>query len=229
MFKAVLLDAGGVLLDESAMEQRVAELIVQTLNQVRPDYSLDQYWKDIQEAVDRFAPKAYAYVIWKYCDGDKSLFDKLHRDFHRRDNEAAIPMLPMPGIEKELHELGKRYALVAAGQYGARLYKVLDQIGVSGLFANRLSQDDFSITKPDPRYLIMLAEQAGFKPSECIMVGDRIDNDVIPAKQAGMGTVLVRTGIHRNQRSRLPHELPDIEQPTTNGLAMAIINCFGLR
>ena len=55
------------------------------------------------------------------------------------------------------------------------------------------------------------------------MVGDRIDNDIIPAKQNNMGTVFVRTGIYKSQRPRIPEEVPDIILDELNGLADKII------
>nr|MBN2277492.1 HAD hydrolase-like protein [candidate division Zixibacteria bacterium] len=41
------------------------------------------------------------------------------------------------------------------------------------------------------------------------MIGDRADNDIIPAKTIGMKTVLVLIGAHRCQQLRLPGERPD--------------------
>jgi ribonucleotide monophosphatase NagD (HAD superfamily) len=42
------------------------------------------------------------------------------------------------------------------------------------------------------------------------MVGDRIDKDIIPAKMVGMKTIRVKTGIHKNQKPRIPEEIPDL-------------------
>ena len=41
------------------------------------------------------------------------------------------------------------------------------------------------------------------------MVGDRIDNDIAPAKALGMAAILLRGGRHRRQRPRSPAEEPD--------------------
>ena len=46
-------------------------------------------------------------------------------------------------------------------------------------------------------------------PADCIMVGDRIDNDIVPAKALGMAAILLRSGRHRRQRPRSPAEEPD--------------------
>jgi beta-phosphoglucomutase-like phosphatase (HAD superfamily) len=60
------------------------------------------------------------------------------------------------------------------------------------------------------------------KPAECIMVGDRIDNDIVPAKILGMRTVLIRTGRHREQQVRLWDELPDAQAVYAAGILRAI-------
>ena len=40
---------------------------------------------------------------------------------------------------------------------------------------------------------------AGCRPEEAVMVGDRLDNDIFPAKALGMGTVWVRQGLAVHQ------------------------------
>jgi ribonucleotide monophosphatase NagD (HAD superfamily) len=55
------------------------------------------------------------------------------------------------------------------------------------------------------------------------MVGDRIDKDIIPAKQLGMKTIRVRWGLHRNQNPRSDEEHPDIELNSVVGLAKSIM------
>jgi putative hydrolase of the HAD superfamily len=54
------------------------------------------------------------------------------------------------------------------------------------------------------------------------MVGDRIDNDVVPAKLLGMRTVLFRTGRHRAQQPRSWEERPDVEVHDVAGLERGI-------
>ena len=40
----------------------------------------------------------------------------------------------------------------------------------------------------------MALDKAGCRPEDAIMIGDRLDNDIIPAKKMGMKTVWVRQG-----------------------------------
>ena len=50
------------------------------------------------------------------------------------------------------------------------------------------------VSKPDPRIFEIALERAGCKAENAVMIGDRIDNDVVPAKKMGMKTVWIRQG-----------------------------------
>lgn len=52
----------------------------------------------------------------------------------------------------------------------------------------------WGVEKPDPEFFVRVAESAGMAPEEVAYVGDRVDNDVLPAKAAGMTAVFVRRG-----------------------------------
>jgi HAD superfamily hydrolase (TIGR01549 family) len=48
--------------------------------------------------------------------------------------------------------------------------------------------------KPDPRFFELVVELAGCAPGEVAYVGDRVDNDVLPAAAAGLVAIHVRRG-----------------------------------
>jgi len=56
------------------------------------------------------------------------------------------------------------------------------------------SSDRLGVRKPDPAFFAALVEAAGCEAAESAYVGDRVDNDVLPAKAAGMLAVHVRRG-----------------------------------
>jgi 4-nitrophenyl phosphatase len=51
------------------------------------------------------------------------------------------------------------------------------------------------IGKPSPFMLKLLLKRAGLKPNQALMVGDRMDTDILSAKRAGVNSVLVLTGV----------------------------------
>ena len=54
--------------------------------------------------------------------------------------------------------------------------------------------DDVGLEKPDPRLFGRALSIAGTDPASSVMVGDRLDNDVRPAKAVGMRAVWVLRG-----------------------------------
>ena len=50
------------------------------------------------------------------------------------------------------------------------------------------------VSKPDPRIFMLALERSGCRPEQAVMIGDRVDNDILPAKALGMHTVWIRQG-----------------------------------
>ena len=219
----VLLDAGGVILDESEHETVRVEIATDLLAPVVPEYSAERLYDDLAEAIERFCPRVLAYVIWKHVKPDRIVFDRLYEDFRSKWRKRRPPLKLMAGFADEVRAIARDFDVAIAGQYGRELLDLLEHHRILEHFRYRLTQDDFTITKPDPRYLEAIARACGVAPEACIMVGDRIDNDIIPARQLGMKVVLVRVGLHRNQRPRIPDEIPDRELSGIDGLAHTLL------
>jgi HAD superfamily hydrolase (TIGR01549 family) len=56
------------------------------------------------------------------------------------------------------------------------------------------TSDDWGVSKPDPGFFKRVAASVPYAPGEILYVGDRLDNDVRPASQAGLRTALIRRG-----------------------------------
>ncbi len=56
------------------------------------------------------------------------------------------------------------------------------------------SSVSWGIRKPSPAFFERLVAESGFEPGEVAYVGDRVDNDVVPAAAAGLVAVWLRRG-----------------------------------
>ena len=56
------------------------------------------------------------------------------------------------------------------------------------------SSASLGVKKPDPRFFELVVELAGCDASEVAYVGDRVDNDVLPAAAAGLAAIHIRRG-----------------------------------
>jgi HAD superfamily hydrolase (TIGR01549 family) len=52
----------------------------------------------------------------------------------------------------------------------------------------------WGVHKPDPAFFTRLAAETGAPAEQIVYVGDRLDNDVLPARAAGMWAVFLRRG-----------------------------------
>jgi HAD superfamily hydrolase (TIGR01549 family) len=65
----------------------------------------------------------------------------------------------------------------------------------SGLAADFIATSEgWGVSKPDRAFFERVVEAAGHDPGDIAYVGDRVDNDVIPALEIGMRPVLIRRG-----------------------------------
>lgn len=70
-----------------------------------------------------------------------------------------------------------------------------DKLGVGDRFTFTLIAQDHGVWKPEPAFYELAVERAGHEPHEIMHVGDSLEDDVRPARRAGMQVVwLNRTG-----------------------------------
>lgn len=101
--------------------------------------------------------------------------------------------------------------------------------GIRHLFDLVLESETEGARKPEPRFFELAAERAGCAPGELLMVGDRLDNDIAPAKRAGWRTIRVRRGLHDECEPLDPDERADAVVASLEQLALRYVPADRLR
>jgi HAD superfamily hydrolase (TIGR01549 family) len=104
-----------------------------------------------------------------------------------RPDELYSDVLPSL---KDLRAAG--YRLSVAGNYFAEFATGLREMNLPLEFIG--SSDEWNMTKPSPEFFDRIGKLSGLSPSQIAYVGDRVDNDVLPSKAAGMTSVFLRRG-----------------------------------
>jgi HAD superfamily hydrolase (TIGR01509 family) len=225
--RGVLFDVGGPLDTEFEAERYIDEQIRARLADEGVIVTDEEYAAANDWAVSVFAPNAYTAIIWRLCmqhpAGSTEVAARLSTPrFPHRSREFRA------GMGALLHRLHEReLQLGLAANQPSEVVTWLDTVGVGPLFSHREVSGHHGYRKPDVRLFLRACEDLGLAPEECIMVGDRIDNDVAPAKLLGMRTVLFRTGRHIGQQPRAFDEVPDAEVRTVGELERAITGLAG--
>jgi len=84
------------------------------------------------------------------------------------------------------------YLLGVAGNQPARAERLIHDLGLPVDFV--AVSETLRAIKPSLDFFRRLVEMAGFPAEEIAYVGDRIDNDVLPARAAGMLPIFLRRG-----------------------------------
>ena len=85
------------------------------------------------------------------------------------------------------------------------------------------TSEHLGFDKPSPRFFEAMLAQSGFRADEAAYVGDRVDNDILPAREIGMVAVFIERGpwgrIHARQGQA---SQADIRINALSGLAAAL-------
>jgi 4-nitrophenyl phosphatase len=79
------------------------------------------------------------------------------------------------------------------------------------------------IGKPEPLLLLMALERLGTDAASAVMIGDRLDTDIVAGARAGMLTVLVLTGVSTRDEIALAPVLPDLVFTDLNAVLEAMV------
>lgn len=88
-----------------------------------------------------------------------------------------------------LMQLKAHYPMVLVSNFYGNIAVVLQEFGFDGIFQSIIESAVVGIRKPDPRIFTLGVEALGLQPEDVTVVGDSIDKDILPARQAGCHTV----------------------------------------
>jgi putative hydrolase of the HAD superfamily len=224
--RAVLFDVGGPIDTELLHEALVEESLLRALGASGVEVGHAQLADASDWAVASYAPNTYQAMVFHLCAGDARLASEVHRHFETSSPErqrvrGGIEL--RPGIDDLIRDLSASGLLLGlAANQPVKVIEDLDRFGIGRYFAHREVSGHHGYHKPDVRLFLRACEDLGVRPEECLMVGDRIDNDIFPAKLLGMTAVLFRTGRHIAQQPRSIREVPDHEVWSVGELRAAL-------
>ena len=223
---AVLFDVGGPLDTEIISERLIDQHLREALAAEGVAVSDDAYADANRWAIEAFAPNTYAAIAWRLSGGDAAVAQRAYARLATRSAErhAARGGFELrPGIAVLLAALCERgVPLGLVANQPADAIERMDLAGIARYFSHRDVSGTHGFRKPDVRVFLHASEHLGVAPEQCVVVGDRIDNDIAPARTLGMRAVLFRTGRHREQQPRWWDEVPDAEVRTVDELRQAL-------
>ena len=116
-------------------------------------------------------------------------FYGLERPAWRTDLESLYPQ-----TKEILEQLRQEYKLGIIANQLPGLEQRLKAFGILEYFDAIFSSADLELAKPDPAIFKLALQKTNCLPHQAIMIGDRLDNDIVPAKRIGMKTIWIKQG-----------------------------------
>ena len=198
MLKWIFFDIGSTLVDESAVyENRISEITR------RYHLNRNEFIAKVKLRAQT-NPKPIISVAADY--GAKV-------PAWRHDLETLYP-----DAKEVLQKLRQKYKLgiIANQDYGTE--KRLIDFGIRPYIDLVIASAEEGFEKPDLRIFKLAFDRVNCKPEEAVMVGDRLDNDIIPANKIGMTTVWIKQGFGGVAEPKSKEEQPDYTVDNLNKL-----------
>ena len=185
----IFFDMGSTLIDETEADlHRIRDMIAGT------DITLEAYCEKrielIRQGMDNYGANAYYGLTKTRWHGEDE-----------KPNPEAIPIL------EEMKRRGYRLGIIANQYPGTE--ERLSGWGMLKYFDVVAPSAELGMEKPDPAIFKWALEQAGCKAQNAVYVGDRLDNDVVPAKRLGMHSIRFLNGLGAYREPRLDDEIPE--------------------
>lgn len=121
-----------------------------------------------------------------------------------------------PDTKTVLEILHNRYKIGIIANQLPGLEERLEKFAISQWIDLIISSADCGFSKPSSEIFQLALQQASCSASSAIMIGDRLDNDIAPAKALGMKTIWIKQGFSAYSPIQSPSEEPDF---TVNSLS----------
>ena len=210
MISTLFFDVGETILDAESQMDALAEVHRKVLGDFGFPLTRDEYRQLDNEKIRSFVPSAMHAITWHFARPDVGLYEQITREVRSHFGEIRkLEVRLYPGVAGQLERLANDYTLGLAANAPASIRELLEEFGVLRWFTHTDVSGTIGIKKPDQRFFETILANAGTKASEAIMIGDRLDNDIIPARRIGMKTIWIQWGRYGIMESRTPDEIPD--------------------
>lgn len=200
--KWLFFDLGGTIYDETLSDKERIENLIKKTNLNMP---YDEFYSEMQRAAMQYAPSPFTSA--------RNSFDVSENEPYSNEKEFLYP-----NALNVVKALSKSYNLGIIANQPTNTLERLKNDGLYDLFKICLLSECENLFKPDEQFFKRALELADCLPSESIMIGDRLDNDIFPAKNIGMTTVRIVQGLYSVQTPLSDDYIADYEINELNEL-----------
>ncbi|UUM58535.1 HAD family hydrolase [Streptococcus suis] len=205
MIKWIFFDLGSTLLNEELAYREYMEECVKMLGSLGMDISVSVYSGKMEE------------FVWEDLDPIRATWN------HFAPTEPR-PLWTNEGVSlypetiDALEKVSQNYRLGIIVNQSSSIRELLKEWGIESYFQLIILSEEVGLSKPDTTIFTLALQKVNIPADRVVYVGDRYDNDILPAKSLGMWTVRILTdfGKHASENEKLKSDwvIPSLQEIT---------------
>ena len=200
----LFFDLGNTLINEKWAIQHRIQLMCQGFAELGIDVSAEAIREAFEDTSAEFAPRLVAKAVQRFISDPADCAFVLERATYPRELEE-----PYPDAVELLSRLASHFRIGVIANQSSGTQVRMERYGLATHVSICLASAEVGSEKPDPAIFHLALKEAECKPSQAVMIGDRLDNDIHPAKSLGWKTIRVLQGFGKVQSPRTSEEEPD--------------------
>ena len=212
--KAILFDIGGPI-DSEILNDKLLKLhFIEEFSKHNITINDSDIENCLERLISNFDKNIYLSLCENFSNNNDYIKNSVYKSILCRSKERDL-IRNAPEISNDvigvLKHLSKYYKLGVVANQTLNALKLLKDSGINKYFDNFEVSDSIGLEKPDKRIFLHVMNILKVSADECIMIGDRIDNDIIPANELNIFSIRIKTGRFSYQNPRNVSEKPKLE------------------
>ena len=213
----LFFDIGWTLVDEAEAHRVRNVQAVALLSTLGVAISESELAENVAETSRAMVPSPFATAL-RRLTADQKQFDYVRKGApydHQLERLYPEVLSVLPG-------LARRYQIGVIANQSAGAQQRLHALGVGPYISVCIGSAEAGYQKPDHRIFRLALERAKTTAADSVMIGDRLDNDILPAKEVGLRTVWIVRGVAGTPMPPTKAHEPDFTIPDLSELPSVI-------
>lgn len=187
----IFFDVGNVIFNDDAQAFHAYRWFFGEIQKVHPDYTFDQMLAEREDLASRGESWNLHAIASRYLSPEQV------EQVHHQSRQWLIQHydtnhLLNPGVVEVIEKLSDEFRLGIIANQPPECRESLRRRQLLDFFDVVAISEELDLHKPHPQLYLWALERVEQEPACCVMVGDRLDNDVKPARLVGMRTIWIR-------------------------------------
>lgn len=226
-YRWVFFDIGNVLMDETPWRAAYPDLFFDLLHAFAPTLTRTEFDAEAWTGGARPGLILAQRILERHVSSPTAQKAARRAFFQGAVDEFYRICDPAPGASALLAKLQTTYRLGSIANQHALVHPWLARHHLADYFEVEAFDCDLGFGKPDPRIFRHALALANCDAQQALMIGDRLDNDVAPAKALGMRTLLFTAfGAQSDLTPTRPEETPHAVANRLTDIPGCVVSIF---